>query len=213
MRRRPSERPEYGILHPPSAFGSQLNRRARRSKVLAAREVSFSSAPMGSASKNDPTAKKAGRQRGGPGDTGRWSRAGGAQLLLFAQDAIDPASVSRDHGVGDRDVERSPKTVRARFDPESRKAAMRLRRRFRVSEACARPLRLRQMAALQMPHHAAANTTIGGNMIYEMRSYRAMPAACPICSSASIDHAEAVREAWHQAGRFLDDEVGESNHN
>src|ERR1700704_6497184 len=73
---------------------------------------------------------------------------------------------------------------------------------------------LSQMAALQAPREAAAVTTIGGNMIYEMRSYRAMPGRMPdlLKRFDTITLKLFDKHGIRQAG-FWTTEVGESNHN
>jgi len=60
----------------------------------------------------------------------------------------------------------------------------------------------------------AANITIGGNMIYEMRSYRAMPGRMPdlIKRFDTITLKLFDKHGIKQAG-FWTTEVGESNHN
>jgi hypothetical protein len=60
----------------------------------------------------------------------------------------------------------------------------------------------------------AANITIGGNMIYEMRSYRAMPGRLPdlIKRFDTVTLKLFDKHGIKQAG-FWTTEVGESNHN
>jgi hypothetical protein len=67
---------------------------------------------------------------------------------------------------------------------------------------------------LQTPRHADISTTSGGNMIYEMRSYRAMPGRMPdlLKRFDTITLKLFEKHGIKQAG-FWTTEVGESNHN
>jgi hypothetical protein len=70
------------------------------------------------------------------------------------------------------------------------------------------------MAPLQGGACRKQATTIGGNMIYEMRSYRAMPGRLPdlIKRFDTITLKLFEKHGIQQAG-FWTTEVGESNHN